>query len=345
MRAAMMAALTIVLALTAQIPLIGGLGLFLLPLPLALVGVMHGLSASALGISVTSLVLMLLMGPLGAAFYLPFAVISLVIGVGFYYGVAIKWILIGGLFLVGSSVWFNAEMVAKLQGIDLQSETEKLRESVMSHYNSQFVEPAKVDREKISADYEQLRSSLTAGVAELENKKRDLDYSIKSEATIIQTGQSLQMMLKYQQPFLLFSLFVILACEITLLRIICKRMRLVDIPPIQFSTWNCPGVLSWFLLAFLAISLWSKQSIIPISSETWIVSLSFSVQLIYFVFGLSFMTFLMLRYQVSVPVRVILYSLSLFYGPVLVFLGIFDSLFNFRKAYFSASQQTTCGQL
>ena len=99
-------------------------------------------------------------------------------------------------------------------------------------------------------------------------------------------------------------------------------MRLVEIPSIGFSTWKCPGGISWLLLVFLLISVWSQQSILQEGAATWLISLSFAVQIIYFVFGLSFMTFLMMQYQVSVPLRVILYGLSIFYGPVLVFLGI-----------------------
>jgi len=345
MRASMMAALTIVLAIAAQVPLIGGLSLFLLPLPMALVGVVHGIYPIVMGVVVSALVLFVVLGPVGSAFYLPFAVTSIVIGLGFHLRLSIKWILLGGVVLISSAAWVNTEMVARLQGVDLRSEAHKLREGILEHYDKQFVENARVERDRIATEYEELRSGLTVGVAELENKKLDLDRALKTEATVVQTRKSLELMLKYQIPFLLFSLFVILVIEVSLLRVICKKVNLVEIPSIQFSTWNCPGALSWLMLILLIVSIWSKQSILQFASESWLVSLSFAVQLVYFVFGLSFMTFLMRRYQVSVPVRVILYSLSLFYGPVLVFLGIFDSLFNFRKAYFSAPQPAPCGQL
>ena len=343
MRASMMAALTMVLAFAAQVPLIGGLGLFLLPLPMAIVGVMHGIYPTVMGVVISALVLAVFLGPVGAAFYLPFAVTSLVVGLGLYYRLSMKWILLGGVVLIGSSAWLNTEMVASLQGIDLQTEAQNLRQGILDHYDKQFVENARAEQARIASEYEELRSGLTVGVAELEKKKRDLDHALQAESTVVQTRKSLELMLKYQVPFLLFSLFAVLVIEVSLLRLICKRVNLVDIPSIGFSTWNCPGALSWLMLGLLVISIWSKQSILLFASESWLVSLSFTVQLVYFVFGLSFMTFLMLRYQVSVPVRVILYSLSLFYGPVLVFLGIFDSLFNFRKAYFSAPQPAPCG--
>ncbi len=337
-RAAMMVALTIVLALSSQIPLISGFGLFLLPLPMALVGLMSGPGVQSLGILAVAILLSVWMGPLGSLFYLPFAVTSLVLGLGFYYRVSLKWILTGGVFLIGAGAWINMQAVAHFQGIDLNSEALKVREMVVEHFNKQFIESAKEDRAKLVEEYEVMRKSLTTGVSELEDKKRELDRATKLEETQIQTRESLELMLKYQAPFLLFFLFVGLVFEVLLLRSITRRMRLMEIPSIGFSTWKCPGGLSWLLLVFLLVSVWSQQSILQEHTATWVISLSFAVQLIYFVFGLSFMTFLMMRYQISVPLRVILYSLSVFYGPVLVFLGIFDSLFNFRKAYFSAPQ-------
>ena len=87
----------------------------------------------------------------------------------------------------------------------------------------------------------------------------------------------------------------------------------------------------WIELAFIDISIYLclESTRNGARGITWLISLSFAVQLIYFLFfGLSFMTFLMMQYRVSVPLRVILYGLSASYGPVLVFLGIFDSLFN-----------------
>ncbi len=337
----MMVALTVVLALSAQIPLISGFGLFLLPLPLALVGLMHGPSSQSLGVLSVMILLSVWMGPLGSLFYLPFAVTSLVLGLGFYYRASVKWILTGGVILIGAAAWLNMTAVAHFQGIDLENEAKKVRDTVIEHFDSQFIQSAKEERAKLLNEYDVMRGSITAGVSELEDKKRELDRAIKLEETQVQTRDSLELMLKYQAPFLLFFLFVGLVFEVLLLRSISRRMRLMEIPPLSFSTWKCPGGLSWLLLVFLLASVWSQQSILQEQTATWLISLSFAVQLTYFVFGLSFMTFLMMQYQISVPLRVILYSLSVFYGPVLVFLGIFDSLFNFRKAYFNAPQQTT----
>ena len=340
-RAAMMVALTVVLALSSQLPLLSGFGLFLLPLPLAIVGLMHGPSAQILGVLSVTILLSVWMGPLGSLFYLPFAVTSMVLGLGFHYRVSVKWILTGGVLLIGAAAWLNMTAVAHFQGIDLNSEAKKLRDTVIEHFDAQFIESAKQERAKLLKEYDAMRGNVTAGVNELEDKKRQLDRAVKLEETQIQTRESLELMLKYQAPFLMFFLFVGLVFEVLLLRSISRRMRLMEIPSIGFSTWKCPGGISWLLLVFLLISVWSQQSILQEGTATWLISLSFAVQIIYFVFGLSFMTFLMMQYQVSVPLRVILYGLSIFYGPVLVFLGIFDSLFNFRKAYFNAPQQTT----
>ena len=337
-RAAMMVALTVVLALSSQIPLMSGFGLFLLPLPLAIVGLVHGL-VLVLGVLSVAILLSIWMGPLGSMFYLPFAVTSMVLGLGFYFRLAIKWILTAGVFLIGVAAWLNMTAVA-ISGIDLNIEAEKVRDAVIKHFDSQFIESAKQERQKLLDEYDVMRANVTASVSDLEDKKRQLDRAVKLE-TQIQTRESLILMLKYQAPFLLFFLFIALVFEVLLLRSISRRMRLMEIPPIGFSTWKCPGGLSWLLLIFLFISVWSQQGMVQEGSATWLISLSFAVQLIYFVFGLSFMTFLMMQYGVSVPLRVILYGLSVFYGPVLVFLGMFDSLFNFRKAYFSAQQQTT----
>ncbi len=337
----MMVALTVVLALSSQIPLISGFGLFLLPLPLALTGLMNGPSVQCLGILAVAILLSIWMGPLGSLFYLPFALTSTVLGLGFHYRIAVKWVLTVGVFVIGVGAWLNMQAVAHFQGIDLNAEATKVREMVIDHFSKRFIESAKEERATLIKEYEVMRKSLTTGVSELEDKKRELDRATKLEETQVQTRESLELMLKYQTPFLLFFLFVGLIFEVLLLQSISRRMRLMEIPPIGFSTWKCPGGISWLLLVFLLISVWSQQSILQEHNATWIISLSFAVQLIYFVFGLSFMTFLMMRYQISVPLRVILYSLSVFYGPVLVFLGIFDSLFNFRKAYFSAPQQTT----
>ena len=340
-RAAMMVALTVDLALSSQIPLLSGFGLFLLPLPLAIVGLMHGPSILGLGVLSVAILLSVWMGPLGSLFYLPFAVTSLVLGLGFYYRFSVKWILSGGIFLIGVAAWLNMTAVAHFQGIDLDSEATKIRNTVIEHFDAQFIEAAKEERVKLLEEYDAMRANVTASVDELEDKKRELDRAAKLEQTQIQTRESLELMLKYQTPFLLFFLFVGLVFEVLMLKSITRRMRLMEIPSIGFSTWKCPGVLSWLLLVFLLISVWSQQSIVKEHTATWLISLSFAVQLVYFVFGLSFMTFLMMQYKISVPIRVILYGLSVFYGPVLVFLGIFDSLFNFRKAYFSAPQQTT----
>lgn len=340
-RAAMMVALTVVLALSSQIPLMSGFGLFLLPLPLAIVGLVHGPGTQVLGVLSVAILLSIWMGPLGSMFYLPFAVTSMVLGLGFYFRLAIKWILTAGVFLIGVAAWLNMTAVAHFQGIDLNIEAEKVRDAVIKHFDSQFIESAKQERQKLLDEYDVMRANVTASVSDLEDKKRQLDRAVKLEETQIQTRESLILMLKYQAPFLLFFLFIALVFEVLLLRSISRRMRLMEIPPIGFSTWKCPGGLSWLLLIFLFISVWSQQGMVQEGSATWLISLSFAVQLIYFVFGLSFMTFLMMQYRVSVPLRVILYGLSVFYGPVLVFLGIFDSLFNFRKAYLSAQQQTT----
>ena len=204
-RAAMMVALTVVLALSSQIPLLSGFGLFLLPLPLAIVGLMHGPSAQVLGVLSVTILLSVWMGPLGSLFYLPFAVTSMVLGLGFYYRVSVKWILTGGVLLIGAAAWLNMTAVAHFQGIDLNSEAKKVRDTVIEHFDAQFIESAKQERAKLLKEYDAMRGNVTAGVDELEDKKRQLDRAVKLEETQIQTRESLELMLRYQAPFLMFS--------------------------------------------------------------------------------------------------------------------------------------------
>ena len=112
----MMVALTVVLVLSSQIPLMSGFGLFLLPLPLAIVGLVHGPGPSAgrpLGGDSTQYLD-------GAAwFYVLPAICGHVdgTGLGFYFRLAIKWILTAGVFLIGVAAWLNMTAVAHFQGI------------------------------------------------------------------------------------------------------------------------------------------------------------------------------------------------------------------------------------
>jgi hypothetical protein len=135
-------------------------------------------------------------------------------------------------------------------------------------------------------------------------------------------------------PFFIFFEFVYLLISLVLMRSLMVRLNLGTIPEVGFQEWKCPAPVSaLFLVSFIAMAYMGGNSSAYEGLKQFLTSFAFTMQLMYFLFGLSLVTFVVSRFKVSRAWKVAAIALSFLFMNFLVIIGIVDSFINFRKGY------------
>ncbi len=331
-RAGLLVALTIVLFFLLRMPVLGLAAAIVLPVPMTMLGVRHGPRYLVMGLSGILFLVLLVFGPAGFFLYLPFASCSLALGWGFHSKARIGRVLLAGAVLMLMTGLADFYIGSRLAGFDPGLEFLKFKETASQYMEKNLLQPAQDGRLRVSEEYATLLEQETVSVEETDRKKVELSEFIQMEEKSRQLISHLKILLENPYPIFLFWLFVFLVVEILVSRFFVHRFEFGEVPPICFTRWKCPGVVTWVFLAGILCYLGVRQSDLTPGMD-WLVGIGYTMQLVYFVFGLSFLSFFMLRWKLSVPIRVALVFVGFMFMQILVFLGFFDSLFNVRKSH------------
>ena len=337
-RSALLVGLTVAIFVLLPFPILGLAASLLLPIPLILLGVSHGAKYLWMGILGVMLIISMVYGPLSLFLYLPLGACSLALGWGFSKKLSLGKVMLLGWLAVGSAGLADYAIGSSLAGINPQEEISKWEKAFVGYLDENLVKPAEKGRIRVEKEFETLSSQVTAGIDEIDAKKQELGSYMEMEKKSLQLLEQTRVIMKNPYPILGFWIMVFLIFEVMIARFFIHRFRFGEIPPIEFSRWKCPGVISWIFLSLMLAHVYFQGSGI-FHADDWVMGLSYTMHLIYFVFGLSFISFFMLRWNLSVPLRVALIFLSFMFMQVLVFIGIFDSLFNVRKNHISGSKR------
>jgi hypothetical protein len=331
-RAGLLVALTVVLFFLLRMPVLGLVAAVILPVPMTMLGVRHGPRYLIMGLSGILFLAMLIFGPGGFFLYLPFASCSLALGWGFHLKAPIGRVLLAGAILMLVTGLADFYIGSHIAGFDPGSEFTKFKKTASVYLENNLLNPAKEGRARVASEYSQLLEQQTVSIEEADRKKTELSELIQVEEKSRQLILHLKILMENPYPILLFWLFMFLVVEILVSRFFVHRFQFGEVPPIRFTRWKCPGVVTWVFLVGILSYLGVRQSDLT-SRMDWLIGIGYAMQLVYFVFGLSFISFFMLRWKLSVPIRVALVFAGFMFMQILVFLGFFDSLFNVRKSH------------
>ncbi|MBT3786595.1 DUF2232 domain-containing protein [bacterium] len=337
-RSALLVALTVAIFALLPFPVLGMAASLLLPVPLILLGVSHGTKYLWMGLLGVMILISMFFGPLSLFLYIPLGACSLALGWCFLKQYSIGKVLIFGWLAVGAAGFLDFTVGSQLAGVDPEKELATLKENFLSYFEKNLLEPAKKGRLRLEQEYQELSTVVTASIEEIDAKKKELGSYVEMEDKSQRMMEQIHILMKNPYPIFGFWIVVFLILEVLLARYFIHRFRFGEVPPIEFSKWKCPGMISWIFLLLMLGNVYFQDSGI-LSNEDWVLGFSYTMHMVYFVFGLSFISFFMLRWKLSVPLRVALFFLSFMFMQVLVFIGIFDSLFNVRKNHINGSER------
>lgn len=301
----LLSALTVILALAAvYLPVIGMVAALVWALPIIVLVVRHGLRWGIMAVLVSGIIMALLIEPLlSLRMVISFAPTGLMLGVAFRR----QW---SGSKTFGSALLVS--VVAKLLSLGilflitsvnpLTLELNALQSSVnqsLTVYEQMGMDPAALDksRAEITHSLEFLSLLMPLIVAAMGLMDTAVGYLI---------GCRVLHRLGYQVPHL---------------------------PP--FSEWHLPQVFL-YIFGFALVGLyWGGTRELQWLYQT-AMNLNMVAMFAGIVQGLSLMSYVLLRYRVRRPLRLMLYILVLMGGPlsqVLAFTGLFDMVFDYRRRF------------
>lgn len=337
-RSALLIGLTVAIYFVLPFPLIGMAAALLIPVPLILLGMAHGPKYLWLGFFGVLTLISMIFGPLSIFIYLPLGACSVAIGWGFYRSLSLPKVLILAWLAMAAGGIADYTIGSALTGINPEEELSKWGDSALEYLDKNLVQPARDARSRVEGELSVISSNTRSAVDEIDSKRNELQSFVELEQKSLQLMEQARAIIQTPYPILGFWLMVFVVLEVMAARFFVHRFRFGQIPPIEFSRWKCPGVVSWLFLSLMLLHLYLQGSGL-LQSDQWVMVLSYTMHLIYFVFGLSFISFFMKRWKLSVPIRVALIFLSFLFMQVLVFIGIFDSLFNVRKNHIGGSER------
>ena len=337
-RSALLIGLTVAIYFVLPFPLIGMAAALLIPVPLILLGFVHGPKYLWLSFIGALTLIAMIFGPLSVFIYLPLGACSVALGWGLFKQFSLPKVMLLTWFAMGAAGIVDYTLGSYLAGTNPQEELTKWGNTALEYLDTNLVQSARENRMRIEGELEQVRSNTRSGIEEINSKRDELQSFSELEQKSIQLVEQARTIIQNPYPILGFWLMVFVVLEVMVARFFIHRFRFGQIPPIEFSRWKCPGVVSWLFLSLMLAHVFLQGGEI-LQSNHWIMVLSYTMHLIYFVFGLSFISFFMKRWNLSVPIRVALIFLSFLFMQVLVFIGIFDSLFNVRKNHVGGSER------
>jgi len=338
LRTSLFSSLTLILYFFSQVPLLNLAAVFLLPVPMILIGTMHGFAAAGLGTLLTAILMGSFLGLTALVGYLPFAVCALVLGVCFHRRQGLKLSLSLAFLFVGIALMGQIQLGIHVLGLNHQEQNLEFEKSFSKMYEEQFLEPLLKDKERVQQEYADLLGSLTSSVEERQGKKEELDRLLGLEKSAVETKAGLENALRNQEPFLGFFLLLYLMVQVSVVGRIGTRLGIHSIPGLEFSSWKLPVGVSWLFLGLLVCSFYLQDPQAGLNTDKDVlIAVGYATQLVYFLFGMSITSFLLGQMKISAPVKIMLVVVGFIFSQALVlmvmFLGIFDSFFNFRQAY------------
>ncbi|MCO4781125.1 MAG: DUF2232 domain-containing protein [Candidatus Cloacimonetes bacterium] len=329
----MMVALTVVLYATKGFPLLNIVSIFLMPVPLILLGSEKGPKILTMSIACVMVCLTLSFGIVSSVVYfLLFGAVSLVLGVGFYYKYSLMNIIMIGAMLTGSLTYFEFQNEEKLSGVETKKQFDLMGVKMVEHFEKTNLQPLRKKLEEANIEYRKLVSSDSVSPQLVQEKKDLLTELKKSEVIIIRLMDRVQELISSPMPLFMIYSFCNLFFTYFLSVWMSRHFRFGYVAPLNFTNWQCPGIVSWvFVICVFGTSYLSKSDFALVVEI--MKSISFTMEFMYFLFGLSFVTFLSMRWKLSRTSRVLLYLVSLFYWNFLIMIGLIDSLVNMRKLY------------
>ena len=293
----MLAAVTVVMALLGMLPIGGEISLILLPLPLTILTYEHGWRKAVLPL-VAAAILLGFLGQLPLAF----AVLVFYGLMGVVMGDALKkeeplWRLFGQSLLAGTIGVVILWLLGKVAfGQDvfalMQKGMHEAMASAMKFYQSM----------NLSSQQQAMLEQMQKAIGEL------LDVAIPS--------------------MLLLAVMMLLVINFQVSRKIIGRMggTVAQLPPLV--RWRLPWYLVWiFIASFLLTGLGGGTIIYKLSLNIYVITM-----FLYGLQGLAVIANLFGRWGLTRSIKIFLMIVVFFiFGQLLVFVGLFDTWFDFRK--------------
>ncbi len=300
---ALLAALTVVIAVAGFfIPMLGFVTAFVLPLPVVVMQLRHGLRAAVLAAVASGAVLVMLIGPVeGILLFSFYGIIGLTFGFAMrrdYQGV---WaVLVGsGAVAVVTVISLTATfLIVGLSPVEFFRQSLGALEAAMEMYENWGVVQPDMARQM---------------TAMIDDALANLQYIIPGS---LLAASAIVSFLCYQVA-----------------RSVLRRLGHIVRPVPPFSTWQAPDYLVFVpILGVLSVATQAfhgQEFLVVIGANlAWIGQLYFLIQ------GLSVMSFYLKRYQMPVIIQVLMGWIIVTTGfllQVTVFAAMFDSLLDFRR--------------
>ncbi len=286
------------------LPVIGVAFSFLCPAPLVILGLRHDLGKSIVGLVAASILVMMILGPVGAIFFtLGFGFLG--VGLGFLarkFEAAVDIMLYGILISLGSKLLLMV-IASKLTGI-----------------NPFSLEPAEI-KTVIDRVFSFYSSSGMSGSNLGEVKE--------------QLTQTLELIPLIFPAILTMASAVDCYLSYAVSRIVLKRTSSIVLPALPaFTNWRFPKSIFWALIVSIVLTM------AGMSGEEWNIwiktgtNLRLLVNVLFLFQGMSLCWFFMTRKSLNIIVKVIIISLILFIpiiSQVIILLGIIDMWFDLRS--------------
>lgn len=302
----LMAAITAILGMAATyLPVVGLFVEFLCPLPIVVLTVRRGLKFGAAAAFVSLLMLLMFMGPiLAVRITLMFSLCGLMFGYCLSRGLSAVKCLIPTLIMAFAAQVISILMMTIILGVDvIDDEVKIMRESFAQSfqvYESMGVDPASIG------------------------------YAQDQVEALIQ-------LIAVLTPIILFlTALVNVTVTYLIAKILFRKLNMKFAEPLpSFAQWRFSRAFI-YLAAFSALGLyWGETRALPALYFVAMNGLFFAV-LIGLVQGISLLSFIADRYNVSKFVRRIIFViliLNFMLAQIVAFTGLFDMIFDYRKYF------------
>jgi uncharacterized protein YybS (DUF2232 family) len=293
----MLAAVTVVMALLGMLPIGGEISLILLPLPLTILTYEHGWRKAVLPLFAAAI----LLGFLGQ--------LPLAFAVLFFYG--LMGVVMGNSLQKEEPLWrlFGQSLLAGTLGVVILWFLGKVA----------FGQDA----------FALMQKGMHEAMAGAMKFYQSLNLSSQQQAMLEQMQKAIGELLDVAIPsMLLLAVMMLLMINFQVSRKIIGRMggKVAQLPPL--ARWRLPWYLVWiFIASFLLTGFGGGTIIYKLSLNIYVITM-----FLYGLQGLAVMANLFGKWGFARGIKILLLMMVFFiFGQLLVFLGLFDTWFDFRK--------------
>jgi uncharacterized protein YybS (DUF2232 family) len=299
----MLTAITVILAIAGlYIPLLGGVIVFLWPVPITVLVIRHGLRLGLLATVATAIILGILTGPLQVLTVIfGFGLVGLTTGFTIQRGLAPYKIILIGALASGISLLVSFGVSIFIMGFNpIETLIKSFRESV----------PAVISMYK----------SLGMGTEQL----TEFESQMSTFA---------DMMLKLLPTAFIMGTVIVSFVNFSVARQVLGKMgqKIAGLPPFRF--WRFPKIFVFIYLLAMGLNYYANlKGMEGLALVGLNATMVFTY--VYFIQGLAVAVFFADKWSIAKGIRVIIF-LMLFFFPFLVqvtmIVGLFDGVFNYRR--------------